>query len=93
MLSQNIVQSLIGAVEAIDSLDDLTVPYSSWLFHDSGSPNTCTDCNSQDGHVFKVEDPSDLLLIFPFGVFVAEDTFAVNIHKNCECFLTLEPSV
>lgn len=91
MLSKELKRNLIFMVEAVDSLDtyDLTVQYTSWLFHDSGSQNTCIVCESKDGDVYKLEDPNDLLTLFPYGAWVADDTFACNIHPHCGCFCTL----
>ncbi len=64
---------------------DPNIKFSTWLFVNSGNPNTCKKCDDYSGDEYELEDPDDLLDIFPYGVFVADDTFACNVHPNCAC--------
>jgi len=71
------------------------VRFSRWRFVNSGNPNTCVKCEdyaSHGGDVYELEDPDDLYDIFPYGVFVADDTFACNVHPNCACYCYNESS-
>ena len=83
----------IGAVKAVNvvrsfeaAVVDPTNKFSTWLFVNSGNPNTCKKCDDYTGDEYELEDPDDLMDIFPYGVFVAEDTFAFNVHPNCTCY-------
>jgi len=78
------------AVMAVKSFQaaivDPNIKFSTWRFHNSKNPNTCLKCEDYDGDEYELEDPDDLLSIFPWGEFVADDTFACNVHPNCGCF-------
>lgn len=76
----------VNAVEAAEATNTLLL-FESWIFHNSGSPNSCHLCIDHTGTIYRVSSPMDLLTVFPDGVFVAEDTFACNIHPHCACFL------
>ena len=80
----------VNAVIAVKSLQAAVVnpriKFSNWLFVNSGNPNTCKKCNDYSGDIYELEDPDDLLEIFPYGVFVSDDTFACNVHPNCLCY-------
>ena len=77
----------IHAVRAVQAaVVNPNVKSSTWCFHNSQSPNTCVKCEGYDGDEYELEDPDDLQSIFPWGEFVAEDTFACNVHPNCGCF-------
>jgi hypothetical protein len=80
----------VNAVLAVKSFQaagvDPNVKFSTWRFHNSQSPNTCVKCEDYDGDEYELEDQDDLLSIFPCGEFVADDTFACNVHPNCGCF-------
>jgi hypothetical protein len=65
---------------------DPNIKFSTWLFINSGNPNTCKKCDNYSGDTYELEDPDDLLDIFPYGIFVADDTFACNVHPNCLCY-------
>jgi len=70
-----------------------TIKFSTWLFVNSGNPNICEKCGDYSGDTYELEDPDDLLDIFPYGVFVADDTFACNVHPNCHCLVVRERDV
>jgi hypothetical protein len=85
---------LIAAIDVIKYLDNLEdQTFTNWIYHNSGSPNSCHICIEKEGMIYHLEDPSDLLTLYPYGVFVAEDTFAANIHIHCACYLTAETSL
>ena len=85
-----IFQEAVNAVRAVRALEAAVVnpniKFSTWRFHNSKNPNTCVKCEDYDGDEYELEDPDDLLSIFPYGEFVADDTFACNVHPNCGCF-------
>ena len=80
----------VNAVMAVKSFQaavvNANIKFSTWLFVNSGNPNTCKKCDDYSGDEYELEDPDDLLDIFPYGVFVADDTFACNVHPNCACY-------
>jgi hypothetical protein len=82
--------SAVEAVRAVRVLEASVVnpalKFSRWRFHNSQNPNTCFKCEDYDNDVFELEDSDDLHDIFPYGVFVADDTFACNVHPHCACF-------
>ena len=75
---------VVRAVEA--AVVNPNIKFSTWRFYNSKNPNTCHKCETYDGDEYELEDPDDLQDIFPFGEFVADDTFACNVHPNCGCF-------
>jgi hypothetical protein len=81
----------VNAVMAVESFEaavvDPNIKFSTWLFVNSGNVNTCEKCDEYSGDTYELEDPDDLLDIFPFGVWVDEDTFACNVHLNCVCYV------
>ena len=85
-----IFQEAVNAVRAVRALEAAVVnpniKFSTWRFYNSKNPNTCLKCEDYDGDEYELEDPDDLLSIFPCGEFVADDTFACNVHPNCGCF-------
>lgn len=89
-----IFQEAVNAVRAVRALEaavvNPNVKCSTWLFHNSQNPNSCVKCEAYDGDEYELEDPDDLRDIFPYGEFVADDTFACNVHPNCGCFCTKE---
>jgi hypothetical protein len=83
--------SAVRAVRAVEAaVVNPNVKYSTWRFYNSKNPNTCVKCEDYDGDEYGLEDPDDLLSIFPWGKFVADDTFACNVHPNCGCFCIKE---
>ncbi len=85
-----IFQEAVNAVRAVRALEAAVVnpniKFSTWRFYNSKNPNTRLKCEDYDGDEYELEDPDDLLSIFPWGEFVADDTFACNVHPNCGCF-------
>ena len=71
---------------------DPTIKFSTWLFVNSGNPNTCEKCDDYSGDTYELEDPDDLRDIFPWGEFVADDTFACNVHPNRSYYVVLQSS-
>jgi hypothetical protein len=59
------------------------IPASTWLFVNSCNLNTCKKYGDNGDDTYELEDPDDLIDIFPYGVFIAEDTFACNVYPNC----------
>ncbi len=80
----------VNAVRVVRAVEAAVVnpnnKFSTWRFYNSKNPNTCLKCEDYDGDEYELEDPDDLLSIFPWGVFVADVTFACNVHPNCGCF-------
>ena len=80
----------VNAVRAVKSFQaavvDPNIKFSTWRFYNSKNPNTCEKCEEYDGDEYELDDPDDLKDIFPWGEFVADDTFACNVHPNCGCF-------
>jgi len=80
----------VNAVRAVRAVEAAVVnpniKFSTWRFYNSKNPNTCHKCENYDGDEYELEDPDDLQDIFPFGEFVADDTFACNVHPNCLCY-------
>ena len=85
-----IYQGAVNAVIAVESFEAAVVnpniKFSTWRFYNSKNPKTCEKCEDYDGDEYELEDPGDLLSIFPWGKFVADDTFACNVHPNCTCY-------
>ena len=57
-----------------------------WAFIVTGD-KTCEECQKYKDDTYELEDPDDLLGMFDYGEWVDEDTFAPNIHPNCECII------
>jgi hypothetical protein len=85
-----IFQEAVNAVRVVRAVEAAVVnpniKFSTWRFYNSKNPNTCLKCENYDGDEYELEDPDDLMSIFPWGEFVADDTFACNVHPNCGCF-------
>ena len=85
-----IYQEAVIAVIAVKSFEaavvDPNIKFSTWRFYNSKNPNTCAKCEDYDGDEYELDDPDDLTDIFPVGEFVADDTFACNVHPNCACY-------
>jgi len=80
------VNAVLAAQSFQAAVVDPNIKFSTWLFVNSGNPNTCKKCDDYSNDEYELEDPDDLLDIFPYGVFVADDTFACNVHPNCGCY-------
>ena len=81
---------VVRAVEA--AVVNPNIKFSTWRFYNSKNPNTCLKCEDYDGDEYELEDPDDLLDIFPWGEFVADDTFACNVHPNRSYYVVLQSS-
>jgi len=55
-----------------------------WIFVVTGD-KTCEECQKYKDDTYELEDADDLLSMFFHGEWIDEDTFAPNIHLNCEC--------
>ncbi len=55
-----------------------------WLFLQSGHPNMCKDCASNNGVIYSGDE---LRSIFPYHVILDTDTIAAYVHPNCTCLL------
>ena len=51
------------------------------------SPNLCHNCNGHQNDSYELNDPDELLDMFPYGEWLDDDTFAVNLHPNCHCIV------
>ena len=69
ILCELLVLDAVNAVMAVKSFEaavvDPTIKFSTWLFVNSGNPNTCKKCDNYGGDTYDLEDPDDLLDIFP----------------------------
>jgi len=54
---------VVRAVEAAVVNPDIR--FSTWRFYNSKNPNTCLKCENYDGDEYELENPDDLLNIFP----------------------------
>jgi hypothetical protein len=55
-----------------------------WNFIVTGD-KTCEECQKYKDDAYELENADDLLGMFYYGEWIDEDTFAPNIHPNCEC--------
>ncbi len=96
----NEVLPLVAAFHAFTAFKAAVVNpaihYSVWRYVTEAlapSPNLCEDCDSRSGDFFELEDPDDLLDMFPYGEWLDEDTFAVNWHPHCVCGIVRDEDV
>ncbi|MGD0204145.1 MAG: hypothetical protein ABSC20_09615 [Candidatus Bathyarchaeia archaeon] len=104
-MSQNLSrnQVFLEAVDVVEAIEvfraavvDPRIRYTVWGYVTEGlapSPNMCDDCDDQNCDEFELEDPDDLLDMFPYGEWLDDDTFAVNLHPNCHCTIIREEDV
>lgn len=59
----------------------------------SPSPNICKVCHGLEGDFYELEDPDDLLDMFPYGEWLDDDNFAVNQHPYCRCMVVRDHDV
>ena len=87
------MQSLSNALEALRAVrvfkaisdpEQQEAPITTWAFVVTGD-KTCKECEKYKDDTYELEDPEDLLGMFDYGEWIDEDTFAPNIHPNCEC--------
>ena len=57
------------------------------------SPNLCQNCQDHNNDVYELQDPDELKDMFPYGEWLDEDTFAVNLHPNCVCLVVRDHDV
>ncbi len=72
------------------------IRYTVWRYEIEGlapSPNLCFNCDDHQNDVFELVDPDDLLDMFPFGEWLDDDTFSVNLHPNCHCLVVRDQDV
>lgn len=72
------------------------IRYSVWRYVTEAlapSPNLCVDCEDRAGDTFELEDPDDLLDMFPYGEWLDDNTFSPNIHPNCHCLVVRQEDV
>ena len=85
----------VNTVMAVKSFQaavvDLNIKFSTWPFVNSGNPDTWKKCDNYSGDTYELEDPDDLLDIFPYGVFVADDTFATLSRQPYQANHSLNP--
>ena len=52
----------VNAVTVVRSFEaavvDPTIKFSTWLFVNSGNPNTCKKCDDYSGDIYELEDPT-----------------------------------
>ena len=75
---------------------DPAVHYTVWRYVTEGlkpSPNLCENCQDHNNDLYELEDPDDLLGMFPYGEWLDEDTFSVNLHPNCVCLVVRDHDV
>ena len=72
------------------------IHYTVWRYETEGlapSPNLCFNCDDLKGDLYELEDPDELLDMFPWGEWLDEDSFAVNLHPNCHCLVVRDYDV
>jgi hypothetical protein len=72
------------------------IHYTIWRYETQAlapSPNICVECDNHNSEVFELSDPDDLLEKFPYGEWLDNDTFAVNIHPHCHCLIVRDHDV
>ena len=72
------------------------IRYTIWRYVTEGlapSPNLCHNCNDNKTETYELEDPDELLDMFPWGEWLDDDTFAVNLHPNCHCLVVRDQDV
>ena len=72
------------------------IRYTVWRYETEGlapSPNLCHNCDDHQNDVYELEDPDDLLDMFPYGEWLDDDTFSVNLHPNCHCLVVRDHDV
>jgi hypothetical protein len=72
------------------------IRYTVWRYLTEGlapSPNLCRNCNNNKPDTYELEDPDELLDMFPWGEWLDDDTFAVNLHPNCHCLIKRDQDV
>ncbi len=80
----------IAACEALSifkaavAQEEQEAPTTTWTFIVTGD-KTCEECQKYKDDTYELENPDDLLGMFDYGEWIDEDTFAPNIHPNCEC--------
>ena len=57
------------------------------------SPNLCHNCDNHQNDTYELTDPDELLDMFPWGEWLDDDTFAVNLHPNCHCLVVRDQDV
>jgi len=72
------------------------IKYTVWRFVTEGlkpSPNLCNNCADHNGDLYELKDPDELQDKFPYGEWLDEDTFSVNLHPNCCCLIIRDHNV
>lgn len=95
-LSQSPQRSLIALALLDEAVVDPNIRYSVWQYYTEAlapSPNLCKICGPRNGDLYELEDPDDLLFIFPYGEWVDDDTFQVNQHPHCLCLVKRKKNV
>ena len=72
------------------------IRYTIWRYVTEGlkpSPNLCQNCKDHKNAVYEMQDPDELSDMFPYGEWLDEDTFAVNLHPNCVCLVVRDQDV
>jgi hypothetical protein len=72
------------AFKAATAGEEQESPTTTWAFVVTGD-KTCEECQKYKDDTYELENPDDLLGMFDYGEWIDEDTFAPNIHVNCEC--------
>ena len=85
MQSLSDVLEALHAVKVIGAQKDQPQPKpTTWAFIVTGD-KTCEECEKYKDDTYELDDANDLLGMFDYGEWIDEDTFAPNIHPNCEC--------
>ena len=72
------------------------IRYTVWRYVTEGlapSPNLCHNCDDHQNDTYELKDPDELLDMFPWGEWLDDDTFAVNLHPNCHCLVVRDQNV
>ena len=73
------------AVEERKITVPVSIKYSVWHWFTMFDAKVCDDCDNYKGDEYELEDPNDLLLMFPYGYFKDEFIFAPMIHPHDRC--------
>jgi hypothetical protein len=72
------------------------IRYTVWRYVTEGlapSPNLCHNCDNHQNDTYELTDPDELLDMFPWGEWLDDDTFAVNLHPNCHCIVKRDQDI
>ena len=73
------------AVEESLVSEAVKVKFSVWKWLTMFDSKVCDRCDVYKGDEYELDDPRDLELMFPYGYFIDDYTFAPMIHPNDRC--------